>query len=230
MVSVALVACGDKRPTEPESSSPEAPAAACAPRWDELASAAPPRLELAVWSADRAGADECPSGFEPDALLAAGVACESPGCVRGAIAPDRPAVLMIEGPAGSGRFVSLGLAVTGEDGTLFVCTTASTVAWRHLHRVADQLTPLPWLDDLDHDGVAELIVWQRVPWGDSESQVGMAPAIYGWRDGGLARRDGAGRVLAGRVAGAYRTLADDSADPDAACYRAIADELDRAWR
>ena len=63
----------------------------------------------------------------------------------------------IDGPAGSGRFVQVGVAVGGA-APRFACASASTVAWRHLHAVAEQLAPLPWLVDADGDGAAEVIV------------------------------------------------------------------------
>lgn len=193
-----------------------------------LGEAAPARLALARWPSAGTLPDACPESFDPARLLADPAACAAPDCVRAALGPGVAAALAIEGPGGSGRFSALGLAVADRAGVRFACITASTVGWQHLVRVADRLAPLPWLADLDGDGAAELIVWQRLPWGQSEASNGLVPAIYQLEDGALVRHDSKGISLARRIATAYRALDGDrkSMGPGA-CYETIAGALDR---
>lgn len=200
-------------------------ASACPLQWDALDEIAPARIALQPMPAPGAALpDDCPPDFEPARLLAAPCA----DCDQGELARGRHAVLEVVGPDGSGRFVGLGLAVDGPTPG-FACATASTVGWRHLYPVADQLAPLPWLADVApaHAGV-EWIAWHRLPWGDSELDNALVPVVYALDGDTLVRRDDHARALAHRVAAAYATLAT-TADPDQplACYRALADILDR---
>jgi hypothetical protein len=218
---LALAAC--IRPAQ-EHAAAAPPADACPLRWAELGG--PEALALAPWPVERRPDEWCPEGFDPAALLAPG-GCAEPDCTTGVMGGGRRVALAIEGPAGSGRFAALGLAVEGAP-PRGSCALASTVAWRHLHRVADLLAPLPWLADVDGDGAAELIVWQRLPWGDSEMENGLVPVVYALEGDRLLRRDRRGAALAARVAAAYRKLAAvaDRREP-LACYRALADALER---
>ncbi len=190
----------------------------CPLAWDELADAAPPTIALTPPPPDDVFPDECPLEFAPDAA-----AC--PDCVTGRMAGDR-AALLVDGPAGSGRFYNVGLVIAGPR-PRFACLMASTVAWRHLVEVADRLAPLPWLDDLDGDGDAELITWHRLPWGGSEFENALVPVVYVRVADQLVRRDDRGRALAARVADAYRALATrGTPGPEPACQRAITAALD----
>ncbi len=194
-----------------------APDPDCPLAWDELAEIAPPTIALTPPPADGALPEECPLEFTP------GAAC--PDCVTGRMGGD-PAALLVDGPAGSGRFYNLGLVVGGAR-PLYACAMASTVAWRHLVEVADRLAPLPWLDDLDGDGDAELITWHRLPWGGSEFENALVPVVYVRAGDQLVRRDDRGRALAARVADAYRALATrGTPGPEPACQRAITAALD----
>ncbi|MCA9676024.1 MAG: hypothetical protein KC464_13380, partial [Myxococcales bacterium] len=166
-------------------------------------------------------------GFDPVALLGPG-GCVAPDCEAGELAPGVRAALQIEGPAGSGRFEALGLAIAGAP-PRFVCTTGSTVGWRHLASVATQLAPLSWLDDLDGDGAAEVIVWDRLPWGSSEADNGLVPTAYALDGDRLVRRNDRAASAAARVAAAYRALAGSPLSDRGelvACYDALARALD----
>jgi hypothetical protein len=229
---VLLAACGGAAPTPvPRVDAPAvvegAPPRpeACPLAWSDFDDAAPRELALVAWPPTEIP-DDCPADFDAAAVLAGGCA----DCMSAELAPGVRATLQIDGPAGSGRFAWLGLAVDGEQ-PRFACIGASTVAWRHLHRVAERLAPLPWLEDLDGDGAAELIVWQRVPWGSSESENGLAPAAYTLDGGRLVRADDHARALSAKVAAAYRALGTpavaEPGDPRA-CYDALARALD-AW-
>lgn len=207
----------------PPAASAAAATAPCALDWAELDAVAPPRIALAP--VGTAPGDDCPPGFDPVALLAAG-GCVAPGCTRADMG-GRAAAFEIDGPGGSGRYAQLGVVVDGAV-PRFACVTASTVAWRHLYPVADRLAPLPWFDDVDGDGAAELVAWQRLPWGSAEVSNGLVPIVYALDGDALVRRDDRARALAHRVADAYRALI---AQPDArahpqACFAAMARALD----
>lgn len=190
---------------------------ACPLFWNELY--APPQIPLLVWGTDLP--DDCPD-FDATLLLAPG-GCVAPDCISTTL-DGQPTAFVMEGPAGSGRFASLALAVGGKT-TRFACIGASTVGWRHLYNVAEQLAPLPWFDDVDSDGRSELVAWQRLPWGNSEYDNGMVPIVYALEGETLVRHDELGVALRKKVAGAYRTLASRP-DPSP-CYGVIADALDR---
>jgi hypothetical protein len=190
---------------------------ACPLSWNELD--APSLIPLLAWGTDLP--DDCPE-LDAAQLLAPG-GCVAPDCTTATL-DGRPTAFVMEGPAGSGRFASLALVVGG-NAPRFACISASTVGWRHLVEVADQLAPLPWFDDVDGDGRTELVAWQRLPWGNSEYDNGMVPIVYALEGDALVRRDELGIALHEKVAAAYRTLA---ARPDASpCYAVIANALDR---
>lgn len=197
-----------------------APDPDCPLAWDELIDIAPPTIALAPLPGEPEWPEECPLDFDPAATLAG---CAD--CVAGRMTGDR-AGLLVDGPAGSGRFYNLGLVVDGPR-PMYACMMASTVAWRHLVEVADRLAPLPWLDDLDGDGDAELITWHRLPWGSSEFENALVPVVYVRAGDQLVRRDDRARALAARVADAYRALATrGTPGPEPACQRAITAALD----
>jgi hypothetical protein len=203
-----------------------APAEACLLAWDALDDAAPAVLPLAVWP-PAALPDDCPEAFDASLLLSDPDACAALSCARAPMA-GLDAALVVDGPVGSGRYSALGLAIADGATIRFVCVTASTVGWRHLHEVASALAPLPWLADLDGDGSAEMVVWGRLPFGHSEVENGLVPAVYSLERDRLIRRDRAGASVARRVADAYRVL-QSGGDPTAPflCYAALARALDR---
>jgi hypothetical protein len=196
----------------------------CPLGWEELAAIAPPEIPLRPWPSPSLP-DHCPAGFDPPALLAPG-ACVLPDCQDGRLGRGQRVALHIDGPAGSGRFVSLGLAVAGPV-PRFACLFASTVGWRHVHRVSRIMGTLPWLADVGGDADLELVTWQRLPWGNSEADNGLVPAVYVLDGPRLVRRDGVGAAVAARAAAAYRALVA-IAEPDdpVECYGAVADALE----
>jgi hypothetical protein len=196
----------------------------CPLRWDELAAAAPPTIELTpITSSDPRMAidvnDDCP-GFDPASTRCAGGVDCNEARMRG----GRRAVLTMVGPGGSGRFFSMGLAI---DGKAFACMTASTVGWRNLYPVGGMLLPLPWLADVDGDREAELVMWTRLPWGDAEVTNALMPVVYVLDGDRLVRRDDRSHALRTRVSSAYRALAAKTAkdDEQRACYASVAHAL-----
>jgi hypothetical protein len=186
----------------------------CDLRWSELKDAAPPTI--ALLPANGKLSDECAESFDPKRASCA------PGdtdCFQATMRGGHKATLSVIGPEGSGRFETLGLSI---DGKRFACITASTVGWRYLVPVADKLAPLPWLADVDGDKDAELIVWQRLPWGDSEVTNALVPVVYVLDGDRLVRRDDRAKALRVRVADAYHVLASRNENPEAqACFSAV---------
>lgn len=245
VVLAVLAACGSPPPrplasraaAEPTVSAP-VDDARCPLRWDELY--APDRIPLQPWSAiSTALPDDCPE-LDAARLLAPG-GCIEPACATGVMAPGRRAAFVMDGPGGSGRFAGLGVVIDDPSRGV-ACITASTVGWRHLHRVADRLAPLPWFADLDGDSRFEVVAWQRLPWGASEAENAMVPIVYALEGNALVRREALEIPLASRVAAAYRELAaisepparassDDDEDQNSEavdCYAVLVDVLE-AW-
>ena len=184
----------------------------CVLRWNELKAAMPPTIDLRA--ADPLG-DECVDGFDPRAT------CVPNGsdCFRATMRGGHEATLSVVGPEGSGHFETLGLSIDGQRG---LCLTASTVGWRYLSAVGHKLAPLPWLTDADGDGDAELVVWSRLPWGDSEVTNALVPVVYALDGDRLVRRDDKARALRVKVADAYHELANLNESPEArACFVAV---------
>lgn len=216
LIAIVLVGCGSSKPsptpiasntssttattsaTPPSSGHPTVDDSKCPLRWDELA--APGTIPLVAGTTPLG--DECPE-MDVAALLAPG-GCKTPGCTTATI-DGRATAFVIDGPAGSGRFASLGLAVA-DSSPRYACVTASTVGFRHLGTATSQLAPLPWYEDVNGDGRVELVAWQRLPWGDSEADNGLVPIVYALEGDALVRRDPLGANLAAKVAAAYRSV------------------------
>jgi hypothetical protein len=124
-----------------------------------------------------------------------------------------------DGPAGSGRYwtVTVGVAARGgakpERG---LCFTTSTVGWRTLQRFKN--APLPWLEDLDHDGRAELIVWESFALNQDASMAEFGLAAWVYRltpENSLLLDWELSRQMAQEIAAAYRQPLG-SADKNAA--------------
>ncbi|OPY84669.1 MAG: hypothetical protein A4E72_02128 [Syntrophus sp. PtaU1.Bin208] len=122
-----------------------------------------------------------------------------------------------DGPRGSGRTwdVAVGVAEKGGAKPLRgVCLQTSTVGWRTLQRY--KKGPLPWVDDLDGDGKAELIIWDSFPLHENASlaEYGLVAWVYR-----LASRDSfvidwvLSRRLAQSVAEEYRAPLDAEGTP-----------------
>lgn len=225
VIAIGLVGCGPSKPSPapiasntssttaatsssaspPSTGQPQIDDSQCPLHWDELN--APPTIPLVAASTPLG--DDCPQ-MDVAALLAPG-GCTAPACISATI-DGRATAFVMEGPAGSGRFAALGLAVAGSP-PRYACATASTVGWRHLVSVANQLAPLPWYADVSGDGRFELVVWQRLPWGSSEADNGLVPIVYALEGDALVRRDPLGTKLAAKVAAAYRSVPTLDQDP-----------------
>lgn len=238
-------AIGDGAPRQTARSEPSAAAirpvvpalariddARCPLSWTELDP--PDQIALQPWPpASGELPDDCPP-FDAAQLLAPG-GCVAPDCAVGEMAPGRRVAFTMQGPDGSGHFAQSAI-VTDEPTPRFACAWSSTVAWRHLYRVAHLLAPLPWFADLDGDGRFELVTWQRLPWGDAEISNGMVPIAYTLDGDALVRDPAVTRALDARVAGAYHALVAqapmaaaqgevESAPPG--CYEVMAEVLER---
>ena len=69
-----------------------------------------------------------------------------------------------DGPAGSGRFWTVTVGVSEKQSSepiRGICLSTSTIGWRTLQRYSKG--PLPWLDDVDDDGIPEFILWASFP-------------------------------------------------------------------
>ncbi|HUS29535.1 MAG TPA: hypothetical protein VMZ53_13575 [Kofleriaceae bacterium] len=185
----------------------------CALRWDELRGAAPPTIDLVPASSKLT--DDCPEGFDPVSNICA----EGAGCVHATMRGGEEATLSIRGPEGSGRFNAVGLSIGGKR---FACITASTVGWRLIAESGDKLAPLKWLEDVDGDKDAELVIWTRLPWGDSEVANALMPVVYVLDGDRLVRRDDRAKALRVKVAGVYHGLVNLAPDGEKkACFVAL---------
>lgn len=110
------------------------------------------------------------------------------------------------GPAGSGRYWTVTIGVTPHSKPIRgVCLTTSTVGWRTLQRY--KRTPLAWVDDLDKDGNAELILWSSFPLRENASlaEYGLMAWVYRVdSEDSLAIDWDLSRKMARRIAEAYR--------------------------
>ncbi len=120
-----------------------------------------------------------------------------------------------DGPSGSGRYWNVTVGVGERQSSKpirGVCLMTSTVGWRTLQRY--RKTPLPWLDDLDKDGRAELILWSSFPLREDASLAGYGLMAWVYRlasDDSLAIDWGLSRRMAREIAEAYRSPLDSTA-------------------
>ena len=134
-----------------------------------------------------------------------------------------------DGPSGSGRIwqVTIGVAGKGQAKPLRgVCLTTSTVGWRTYQYY--NRTPLAWLEDLDNDGKAELIIWASFPLHEDASAAEYGLVAWEYRlatkerliiDWPLTRR------MAKEVAQVYQTAKDSAAAYPGHLAKAAADAL-----
>ncbi len=119
-----------------------------------------------------------------------------------------------DGPSGSGRFWNVTVGVAGRQHSKpirGVCLVTSTVGWRTLQRY--KKGPLPWIEDLDHDGRAELIIWSSFPLREdaSAAEYGLIAWVYRLTsEGSLAIDWGLSRRMAREIAEAYRSPLDST--------------------
>lgn len=121
--------------------------------------------------------------------------------------PEGELLVSAVGPEGSGRHWTVTVAVL-EKGTAAptrgVCLAASTRGWRTLREFEG--AALPWLEDGDGDGRAELVLWSsyEVAEGESPATAGLVAWAYELSGPDLRLDLPATRRLAARLATAYR--------------------------
>jgi hypothetical protein len=137
-----------------------------------------------------------------------------------------------DGPGGSMReweiFVGIG-PKGGNNPTRGFCLSTFTVGWRTLQKF--HTLPLPWIQDRNNDGKAELIIWSSFPLHDEASlaEYGLVAWVYKVdKDGTFTIDLDSSRILAGEIASAYREPLDrpDSGYPNDERMKA-ADALER---
>ena len=117
-----------------------------------------------------------------------------------------------DGPSGSGRFWNVTIGVAGRHESKparGVCFKTSTIGWRTLQQY--KKTPLPWLDDLDKKGKAELIVWESFALQEDASmaEYGLVAWVYRLTPEGSFVIDWSlSRQMAREIADAYRAPLD----------------------
>jgi hypothetical protein len=82
----------------------------------------------------------------------------------------------------------------------------NTSGWRTLQRYKQ--APLPWLDDLDNDGRAELIIWSSFPLQEDASSADYGLIAWVYRltsEDSLTIDWGLSRQMAREIAAAYRS-------------------------
>jgi len=117
-----------------------------------------------------------------------------------------------DGPNGSGRYWNVTVGVGGSRDSnpiRGVCFTTSTVGWRTLQHFKDG--PLPWLEDLDHDGKGEFILWDSFALREDASmaEFGLVAWVYRLAPAGTLSIDWKlTRQMAREIAAAYRQPLD----------------------
>ena len=200
---------------------------ACPLHWDELE--APARIPLET------GASESCDGFDPASLLLPGgcTSAEVPEdhawrtCEIGMMRGHTRAAVQAIGPSGSGHFWTVVIALDTPTHP-HACLGGSTVGFRLLVPVASQVPKVQWFADVDGNGERELILWERLPWGNYEVANALYPIVYVLDGNELVRRDDLAAGLRAGVARAYRNLLlvepPDGEKP--ACLQAVAAALE----
>jgi hypothetical protein len=117
-----------------------------------------------------------------------------------------------DGPSGSGRYWNVTIGVQKRQQSKPVrgiCLITSTVGWRTLQQW--KRAPLAWLDDLDDDGKAELMIWNsfRLREDASMAEYGLMAWVYRVEsENSLAIDWDLSRKMAREIAEAYRSSLD----------------------
>ena len=136
-----------------------------------------------------------------------------------------------EGPSGSSRLWKLTIGTARHSRTKpdrGVCLTTSTTGWRTLKQY--RRIPLPWLEDLDHDGEAELIIWDSFPLREEASvaEYGLIAWVYRLASKDLFVIDRVlSRRMASEIAQAYRSQTEFANMPPGSPAKAAAEALER---
>ncbi len=87
-----------------------------------------------------------------------------------------------DGPAGSGRFWTVVIGVSDQNKSTperGICLSTWTVGWRTLQRYSKGA--LPWLKDIDGDGIAEVLLWDSFPLTADSTTLSLASyALIAW--------------------------------------------------
>ena len=132
-------------------------------------------------------------------------------------AGSRDLLVSADGPSGSLRYwhITVGVAQrTERKPSRCLYLETSTVGWRTLQRYKD--LPLRWLDDLDGDGNAELIIWDSFPlYKEAElNAFGLIAWVYRLvSEESLAIDWGLSRRMARDIAKAYHAPLERRTDP-----------------
>jgi len=125
---------------------------------------------------------------------------------------SRDLFVYADGPSGSGRFwtITIGIAKAGSPKPARgFCFTASTVGRRTLQKY--NVSPLPWLDDVDGDGKAEFVLWDSFPLraDASMAEYGLTAWVYRFDSRNSLVMDwNLSRQLARELAASYRSPLD----------------------
>jgi hypothetical protein len=85
----------------------------------------------------------------------------------------------LDGPNGSGRFMTATIAVASDAGIIGACLPTTTVAWRWTHHVAKQLAPWKPIED-DH-----VTLWTSLPIGEQDMPSVIAPVVFALEEGNV---------------------------------------------
>ena len=132
--------------------------------------------------------------------------------------PSGPSNLFVyaDGPSGSGRFWNVTIGMSEIDlakPSRGICLMANTVGWRTLQQF--KVSPLPWLDDVDGDGKAEVILWASFPLRSEAStgEFGLTAWVYRLTSENTLVIDwDLTRKQAREIAAAYRTPLKNSSE------------------
>jgi hypothetical protein len=120
-----------------------------------------------------------------------------------------------DGPSGSGRSWNVTVGVGGGNHSKAIrgiCLRTSTVGWRTMRQY--KRTPLPWLEDLDNDGMAEFIIWGSFPLHEDASilaDYGLVAWVYRLAsENTLAIDWGLSQQMAREIAQTYRLKLDST--------------------
>jgi hypothetical protein len=136
-----------------------------------------------------------------------------------------------DGPAGSGRYwnVTVGLAKRQQPKLIRgICLVTSTAGWRTLEQW--KKVPLPWLDDLDDDGKAELIIWNSFPLREEASVAEFGLMAWVYRvdsEDSLSIDWDLSRKMAKGIANAYRSSLDSTVPSRFSLQAQAAEALDQ---
>ena len=136
-----------------------------------------------------------------------------------------------DGPSGSGRYwkVTIGVAKSEESKpTRAICLVTSTLGWRTLQQW--KKAPLAWLEDVDDDGKAEVVIWNSFPIRKDASMAEYGLMAWVYRvdsENSLALEWNLSRKMAKKIAETYRSSLDSTASYSRPLRAEAAEALER---